>query len=89
MIRCADGTTYHGDIVVGADGAYSAIRKSLYTQLQDRDLLPRSDAKELNKGYVCLVGTTTSLDSVKFPQVMNERSDGHHIIGDETPFSVI
>ncbi|KAG0017037.1 hypothetical protein BGZ81_010938 [Podila clonocystis] len=43
MIRCTDNETYHGDILVGADGAYSSIRQSLYKELKDQKLLPPSD----------------------------------------------
>ncbi|KAG0054778.1 hypothetical protein BGZ83_010454 [Gryganskiella cystojenkinii] len=87
MIRCADGTTYHSDILVGADGAYSAVRQSLYKQLSDRKLLPASDSKQLNKGYTCLVGTTDPLDPRQYPLVLEERSDYHQVIGTGTPFS--
>lgn len=47
MIRCSDGTHYHGDIIVGADGAYSAVRQSLYRQLTDENKLPACDAQQM------------------------------------------
>ncbi|KAG0334889.1 hypothetical protein BG004_000233 [Podila humilis] len=43
MIRCNDGTSYHGDILVGADGAYSAVRQHLFTVLREKNQLPKSD----------------------------------------------
>lgn len=87
MIRCADGTTYHCDILVGADGAYSGVRQSLYKQLQERGLLPPEDAKELHKGFTCLVGTTSPLDPERFPDVKKNSSDTYSVVGQGTPYS--
>ncbi|KAG0334393.1 hypothetical protein BG005_004866, partial [Podila minutissima] len=47
MIRCSDNTSYHGDIIVGADGAYSGVRQSLYKQLSDENKLPVCDAEQM------------------------------------------
>jgi len=69
MIRCADGTTYHGDILVGADGAYSAVKQDLFNTLEKQGLLPPNDAKELSQGYFLMVGTTNHLDPELFPLV--------------------
>ena len=43
-IRCADHTTYKGEILVGSDGAFSRIRTCLYKQVAKKGILPRHDA---------------------------------------------
>ncbi|KAG0054782.1 hypothetical protein BGZ83_010458 [Gryganskiella cystojenkinii] len=86
-IDCADGTTYQGDILVGADGAYSAVRQSLFKDLQDQNRLPAIDTQEMNKGYTCLVGTTDPLDPIKYPLIKDGKSEFHQIIGEGSPYS--
>lgn len=84
-----DNTTARGDILVGADGAHSAVRKHLFKTLLKEGLLPKDDTKEMNKGYVSLVGTTNALDPVRYPGLLEKDSESHYIIGDKkTPYTV-
>ena len=84
-----DNTTARGDILVGADGAHSAVRKHLFKTLLKKGLLPKDDTKEMNKGYISLVGTTDALDPVRYPGLLEEDSESHYIIGDKkTPYTV-
>ncbi|KAG0280765.1 hypothetical protein BGZ95_008791 [Linnemannia exigua] len=80
-IRCADGTTYEGDILVGADGAYSGVRQSLYKRMDKAGTLPSSDTDELSKGFICMVGTSDPLDPTKYPGVDDKTAHCNQIIG--------
>ncbi|KAG0003200.1 hypothetical protein BGZ80_011367 [Entomortierella chlamydospora] len=81
-ITCSDGTSYKGDIVVGADGTYSGVREAVYAELTKADLLPSTDAESLKKGYICLAGTTDPLDPEKYPVLKENHAMLHHVIGD-------
>ncbi|KAF9312057.1 hypothetical protein BG003_006703 [Podila horticola] len=87
MIRCSDNTTYHGDILIGADGAYSGVRQSLYKAAIRNNDLPLCDRDGLNTGHICMVGTTNSLDPAKYPVVNDNFAHFKRIINEGTPFS--
>ncbi|KAG0256406.1 hypothetical protein BG011_004572 [Mortierella polycephala] len=66
MVRCGDKSTYEGDILVGADGAYSSIRQCMYQNLKKRGRLLSSDDKPIPFTSVCMLGQTRPLDPSKF-----------------------
>lgn len=52
-VHCSDNTIYDGDILVGADGSYSAVRQNLYKRLAQENKLPFADAEQMNgKAYL-------------------------------------
>ncbi|KFH72183.1 hypothetical protein MVEG_02474 [Podila verticillata NRRL 6337] len=87
MIRFSDNTHFHGDILIGADGAYSAVRQSLYKQLSDQDLLPASDKEEIPMAYLCMVGTTDPLDPEKYPALKDAHTHFSTHLGNTVPQS--
>ncbi|KAF9944594.1 hypothetical protein BGZ70_004501 [Mortierella alpina] len=72
--RCSDGTFYHADILVGADGSSSAVRQSLYRQLREEGTLPKSDQEDQQYKQVALVGVTNALSPKKYPDLNDEFS---------------
>lgn len=87
-VRCADGSTYHGDILVGADGAYSVVRTQLYEKLQKHGKLPASDAEPLPFSNICLVGQTRVLDPEEFPALQSKESEFLSVLGIENMYTV-
>ncbi|KAF9180555.1 hypothetical protein BGZ51_006111 [Haplosporangium sp. Z 767] len=74
ICRCTDGSSYQG-IIIGADGAYSTVRLSLYRQLKGAGLLDAQDYKPMQYERQALVGMTQPLESEQFTLIKNEYSD--------------
>ncbi|KAF9154279.1 hypothetical protein BG015_001392 [Linnemannia schmuckeri] len=87
LIRCSDGSTIEGDIIVGADGAYSAVRQNLYSQLKKNKKLPASDDVDLPFSTVCLVGQTRALDPEDYPNLKLEDCQFMRTLCDNKPYS--
>lgn len=88
MVRCADGSTYNGHILVGADGAYSAVRQHLFKILKNKGSLSSADAALLPFNSVCLVGQTDVLDPEEFLDLKSNQSEYYSILGDENKCTV-
>ncbi|KAF9947496.1 hypothetical protein BGZ70_002645 [Mortierella alpina] len=89
MIRCADTSIYEGDILVGADGAYSGVRQSLYQQLKKRGDLPSSDDGALPFSCVCLVGRTGPMDPTKFTELSEPTCHFNSVLATDRPYSYL
>ncbi|KAG0250137.1 hypothetical protein BG011_008634 [Mortierella polycephala] len=87
MIRFSDGSTVDGDILVGADGAYSGVRQSMYKQLAKAGKLPDSDAEGLPYSCACLVGQTLPLDPEKFRELKDPVCHFDNILAQDRPYS--
>ncbi|KAG0029851.1 hypothetical protein BGZ81_003341 [Podila clonocystis] len=83
LLHCADGTSYQGDILIGADGAYSAVRSHLYKMLKTRGLLPDVDESPLPFHTVSLVGQTETLDPDEFPDLKMELCQFKSVLGSD------
>ncbi|KAF9919339.1 hypothetical protein BX616_007063 [Lobosporangium transversale] len=87
LVRCTDSSYFVGDILVGADGAYSCVRQSLYRDLQFQNLLPKSDMAPLAFDHHCLVGITDPIDPIYFPDLTRDTCDMMVVIGKDKPYS--
>lgn len=87
-IRTWDKKYHHGDILVGADGSYSAVRQNMYKSLKDKGLLPPSDDTTMPFDYVCLIGQTEVLDQEDFPELNKPYSKFNSTLGIERSYVV-
>ncbi|KAF9417144.1 hypothetical protein BGZ94_010025 [Podila epigama] len=83
-IRCSDNSVYQGDILVGADGAYSAVRQQMFKDLKLENKLPACDDVELPFSCVCLVGQTAPLDPEEFPALKQSDCESNSVLGRES-----
>ncbi|KAG0337011.1 hypothetical protein BG000_005915 [Podila horticola] len=83
-VICADGSEYSGDILAGADGAYSTVRDIMYKKLR----LPASDSKPLELTHVCVLGVSEPMDPVKYPRLLDDFSTFEMTLFRDKPLSV-
>ncbi|KAG0056609.1 hypothetical protein BGZ83_004391, partial [Gryganskiella cystojenkinii] len=81
IIRCSDNSTHQGDILVGADGAYSSVKQNMYRQANEDGVLPKSDSEALVAGYTTMVGVTVPLDLEKYPDLKDGECHSEFVIG--------
>ncbi|KAG0034493.1 hypothetical protein BGZ81_004525 [Podila clonocystis] len=87
LVRCTDATKHYCDILVGADGAHSNVRKTLYSNLEGTGKLPASDTTPLPFKAVCLVGETGPLDPEEFPDLKDEMCKDYSIVGSKNMYT--
>lgn len=87
-IHLSNNEIYEGDIVVGADGAYSAVRQRMYEQLKAEGKLPKEDQEDLPFSCTCLVGQTKVLDPEEFPCIKDPICQFRVVLGEDRPFTV-
>ncbi|KAF9352883.1 hypothetical protein BGX26_009321 [Mortierella sp. AD094] len=79
-IYCSDDTTYSGDILVGADGAYSGVRQNLYKLLDEKGILPKQDLEDFSINYVTIVGVATPPNPEKYPKLNDNYSSFNQVL---------
>ncbi|KAF9101959.1 hypothetical protein BGX27_011246 [Mortierella sp. AM989] len=81
-VVCSDNTEYQCRIIVGADGAYSAVRQNMYNQLEKEGLLPACDMDGFSIGHITMVGIATPPNPEKYPELSEDRVHFRVMIGD-------
>ncbi|KAF9933389.1 hypothetical protein FBU30_005598 [Linnemannia zychae] len=86
-IHLSDNRVIQGDIIVGADGAYSAVRQRMYEQLKAKGELPKSDQEDLPFSCTCLIGQTKPFNPEQYQPVGQPTSIFNTYIGGKKPYS--
>ncbi|KAF9166977.1 hypothetical protein DFQ26_006241 [Actinomortierella ambigua] len=89
-VHCADGSSYDGDILIGADGAYSAVRRSIYRNMEEKGSpVPKEDTEALRFDQFCILGVTKPIGD-QYP-ILNKPTTNMEIIlaNKEIPYNQI
>ncbi|KAF9155072.1 hypothetical protein BG015_011124 [Linnemannia schmuckeri] len=87
-VRCSDGKTYEGDILIAADGAFSNIRHSLYWTLDEKKQLPKADAVPMSVDLHIISGCTKPLDPAKYPVLLDAMSEIQSVQLPDKPYAI-
>ncbi|KAK5809478.1 hypothetical protein F5H01DRAFT_349383 [Linnemannia elongata] len=85
--KCSDGSTYYGDIIVGADGSHSLTRDRIYTQLKEQGKLSDADMEPSCYEHITIGGVTDPLDKTFYPAAHETTAEMHAIYTKDAPYS--
>ncbi|KAG0283473.1 hypothetical protein BGZ98_006322, partial [Dissophora globulifera] len=80
-------SVHHAEILIGADGAYSAVRQCLYNELEAKGLLPKHDTTPMGYQYDCLVGVTNPMDPHENSTLFDKFSEFQTILSKDSTYS--
>lgn len=86
--KCSDGSTYYGDIIIGADGANSLTREKMYLQLKEQGKLPEVDMDYSIYEHTAIGGVTEPLDHNLYPAIKSDTVDIQVIYTKDYPCTV-
>lgn len=87
--RCANGHVEQASVLVGADGAYSAVRQNLFRKLKEKNLLPKSDTEALKFMQNCIIGVTKSIEDLeRFPVAGAKFAEVNIVVGKDQPYTL-
>ncbi|PYH98720.1 putative monooxygenase [Aspergillus ellipticus CBS 707.79] len=84
LVHCLDGTAYEGDLVVGADGVHSKIRREMWHYMESLSLQKQvaEDSKTMLLEYSCIFGISTTPPGINV-------GDGHRTMGQDYAFVIM
>ncbi|KAG0294979.1 hypothetical protein BGZ96_000117 [Linnemannia gamsii] len=88
QVRCSNGYIEEADIIIGADGAYSAVRQNIYRTMKTKNLLPKSDEEPLKHTLNAIIGVTQPLDRSRFPAAYEQFSEITVVVGKDPLYSL-
>ncbi|GJJ75061.1 hypothetical protein EMPS_07419 [Entomortierella parvispora] len=83
-IVCAGGQRHRGALLVGADGAYSAVRKSMYDTLAKANKLDPDDLIPMKATHIAILGATESVEHSQYPWAHEEKSSMECYLGESS-----
>lgn len=87
-VHFTDGSSFPGQVLVGADGTHSGVRTSIYKTLADKNELPRVDKEPVMFNGVCLVGETKPLNAAQFPRINDPKATVQAVYSEKRPYYV-
>ncbi|KAG0201521.1 hypothetical protein BGX28_005684 [Mortierella sp. GBA30] len=88
-VRCSDGTTHEGNILMAADGAFSNIRHALFWALDEKKQLPKADAVPMAVDLQIISACTKPLDPTKCPVLLDAMSEIQSVQLPDKPYTVL
>ena len=81
-ITCEDKSTYTADILIGADGHYSDVRKALYKDMENDGLSAKVKVDEPQVHIMSYLGVAENLDPANYEGLGEPESHSDTIIGE-------
>ncbi|KAF9391209.1 hypothetical protein BGX21_011291 [Mortierella sp. AD011] len=83
-VYCSDNSIYECSMLVGADGAYSAVRQNMYEKLEEEGNLPLHDKDGFSIGYITMVGVSNPPKPEKYPELIDNRTHFRVVVGEKS-----